>query len=354
MTTVPRYRWQPTTAEIAARAGIDPPQVERFDQNTSPMSTSWAKPVVARSAGRLNAYPAANYLDLRKAAAAVVDVEPDRVVPGAGADELILLAARAFLGPGKRTVLPIPTYSLYEIAARQVGAEVVSVPAKPPTFDLPDGRITEAARDASLIWICAPSNPIGNQISLESIEAVAVAADGVVVVDAAYAEFSGDRWVPLVERHDNVLVLHTLSKAYGLAGARVGYAVGQPHLIDAIDAIRPPGSIGTLSVDLAVAALADQERMRATVETISAELERLASRLAGLGFRVLPSVTNFVLCEVGPSAQALSRSLMAEGLVVRSFAGDSPLADYLRITVRSPEADDRLVAAIERRLEEGL
>jgi histidinol-phosphate aminotransferase len=346
----PKYQWQPTSTEIAITAGIDIDLVERFDHNTSPFPTEWAAPVVSDRSRTLNEYPFASYISLREAVAARTGLDPNHVAPGAGADELILLAARAFQAPGQTAVATVPTYPLYRIATAQVRGELSIVEAPSPSFMFPADEVIAAARDAEIVWLCAPSNPIGNRPTDEQIAAVIAAADGVVVLDAAYAEFCGDEWAAWVDRYHNLLVLQTLSKAYGLAGTRVGYGLGHPDLVSAIDGVRPPGSISSLSVELAVAALNTPDRMRATVSALVDERERLAVRLAGVGLRVLPSQTNFLLCEVGPGAGDLAALLLGEGLVARTFPEDGPLGTYLRFTVRSPEAHDRLVSALQRSL----
>ena len=346
----PKYRWQPTSEEIAVAAGIQPEQVERFDHNTSPFPTDWATDVVLRRSSRLNEYPAASYVSLREEVAADTGLDPDSVIPGAGADELILLAARAFLAPGQNAVMVDPTYPMYRIATAQVRGHTVSVDAQPPDFGFPVDEVIAAARDAEIVWLCVPSNPIGNRPGDEVIAAVIAATDGVVVLDAAYAQFSDDDWAPWVDRYHNLLVLHTMSKAYGLAGARVGYGLGHADLIAALDGVRPPGSISSLSVDLAVAALQAPDRMRLLVDATIEERARLAGGLVDLGLRVMPSLTNFLLCELGPQARTVADGLMSEGLVSRTFPVDGSLASYLRFTVRSPAAHERLLSALQRRL----
>ncbi len=346
----PKYVWQPASEEIALAAGLDPDEVERFDHNTSPVPTDWAAEIVLRRSAMLNEYPAASYVALREAVAVTTGLDPDSVIPGAGADELILLAARAFLAPGQNAVTADPTYPMYRIATAQVRGSAVSIEARPPDFEFPVDEVIAAARDAEIVWLCVPSNPIGNRPTEEAVAAVIAATDGVVVLDAAYAQFSDDDWAPWVDRYHNLLVLHTMSKAYGLAGARVGYGLGHPDLIVALDGVRPPGSISSLSVDLAVAALEAPDRMRSVVGSAIEERTRLAAGLRELGIRVLPSSTNFLLCEVGPRARMVADELMSEGLVTRTFPADGPLASYLRFTVRTPRAHDRLLSALQRRL----
>jgi histidinol-phosphate aminotransferase len=351
--TIPRYKWQPNTAEIAAAAGIDPADVERFDHNTSPFPTPWAAEVATRSLRGLNEYPAADYRTLRRAAAEFTGLDETQIVPGAGADELILLSGRAFLGPGKTAVAPVPTYPLYEIATLQTGARFDPLPTAPPRFELPAATLRNAAAGADLTWICAPGNPIGDSPDRHSIESIVSSAAGIVVIDAAYAEFAdpaGSAWSELVGRYDNLVVLRTLSKAFGIAAARVGYAMGRPDLIAAIDGVRPPGSISTLSVDLGIAALSDPERMRQTVAAIQEARAELGAGLTALGLRVYPSATNFLLCEVGADAHAVAAALMEEGLVVRKFPADGPLWDHLRFTVRTRRAHTRLLTSLERHL----
>lgn len=336
--TVDRYVWQPTNAEIAQRFDLAPNRIVRFDQNTSPYPTDWAPTVAAETLTGLNEYPAASYKPLRHAAAEYAGVQATQVVPGAGVDELILLAARGFLSPGDRAVGFTPTYPLYRIATEQQGAVFYEVPSAEPTPD-------EAA---ALTWLCVPNNPTGERMADAEIIQILDRSAGIVVLDAAYAEFTGDRWGSWIERYERLLVLQTLSKGFGLAGARVGYAIGNPSLVDAIDRVRPPGSISTVSVALAIAALADPDRMRQTVGRVIAERQRLSGMLSTLGFEVRPSEANFLLTRVGPSAPELAAALMGEGLVVREFPHIPELREHLRFTIRSGSDNDRLVSTIER------
>ncbi len=349
--TAPVYQWQPTTAQIAGRAGIAPEQVIRFDHNTSPTRPEWVAEIAAPLASTLNEYPGADYRPLREAIAGYAGVDPDRVVAGAGADELIGLSAQAFLPPGGVAVSASPTYALYAVATVQRDAKLVEVSRPAPDFRLPLPELLDAAQGADLIWLCVPNNPTGNRDRDEELEALLAVAGGVVVLDAAYAEFAGDRWAPWVDRHPNLVVLGTLSKAFSLAGIRVGYSLSTPELAAALDRRRPPGSISTLSAAIAEEALRHPERARATVAALHAERDRLAAALSSLGWTVAPSVANFLLAEVGPSARTLAEGLMwEEGMVARSYAEGSPLHHFLRFTVRSPEEDDRLVSTLRRRL----
>lgn len=336
--TATRYVWQPTSAEIAERFGIDHDRVIRFDQNTSPDPTDWTVPLATAALSDLNEYPAASYRPLRESAARYAGVEPEQVVPGAGVDELIILAARAFLPHGSRARGYTPTYPLYQIATEQQGAR----------FEGRSSTAPESDHAADVTWICVPNNPTGDRLPDPNIERIISASPGIVVLDAAYAEFTSDRWNGWIDRYNNLLVLHTLSKGFGLAGIRVGYAIGNPALIDEIDRIRPPGSISSVSNTLAIAALSAPDRMRSSVDRLIAERERFRDRLRALDFDVPPSEANFLLAHIGPDAKSLAAGLMSEGLVVREFPHIPQLLECLRFTVRSKTDNDRLVDTIER------
>ena len=345
MGRTPRYRWQPTTAEIAERYGLLPSEVVRFDHNTSPDPTDWAPGIVAPMTRRLNEYPGASYLPLRQSIARYVGAEAENIVPGAGIDEMILLITLAFGGPGTRSCAAVPTYPLYEIAALQGHGEFKPVSCE-NALGYPYDRLSRTAETSEITWLCVPNNPTGERIDDAYIAEVVGRAKGTVVIDAAYAEFAGDRWWKWLEAHDNLIVLQTLSKAFGLAALRVGYSIASADLSATLDAVRPPGSISTLSERIACVALEDRARMERFVRFVSKERERFAALLTTTGFTVYPSSTNFLLCHVGPVARSLAQELMEKGLIVRSYARDHLLGDHLRFTVRSQQDDDRLVNAI--------
>ncbi len=344
--TVPRYSWQPSTAEVAARAGIAPAEVIRADQNSSPFTPPWLGSVAAASSASVNEYPAAQYRELRRAIGGWVGADEDMIVPGAGADELILLAARAFLPPGGTAVAESPTYSMYRIATLQQSAVYREVPRVLPSAEFPTEALSAAARDAEVTWLCVPHNPIGDRPATADIDAVVSSAAGITVIDAAYAEFAGDRWGEYAAASPGVVVLGTLSKAFALAGARVGYAVARPDLADAIDRLRPPGSVASISVALALRALSETGWMLEHVELVTHLRASLAAGLAGLGLTPRPSETNFVLVSLGAEATAVAERLMRRGIVVRTFPAEHPLADQIRFTVRRADQQDRMLEAL--------
>ena len=307
------YAWAPPTDEVARIAGIDPSQVLRFDQNTPPLPLSSTRPgTIAGSLARVSGYPAGGYRALRSAIAAYAGVEPENVVLGAGADDLILLTARAFAGPGDRIAIPdAPTYPLFRIAAELAGAEVSDVAPV-------------------LTYACRPNNPTGELGRLPAARPL--------VVDEAYFEYSRETAVPLLE--DGVIVLRTFSKLFGLAGARVGYALASGDVAAELNARQAPAPISTLSSELAVAALAERPDPGPVIE----ERERLAAALRALGFEPADSHTNFLYVPVDEPA-ALADALLRQGLVVRAFP------EAIRVSVRDREDDDALVEALARLLD---
>jgi len=355
------YSWEATDEGVAERFGIPVGQVLRFDLNTSPAPPPELARILADGVFEtpLSEYPPGDYRRLVEAAAAAYGVDREEIVPGAGADEILDMCTKAFLPAGQSIAVSVPTYPMYRIHAEQRGGRVIAIPRlgrdRGWAMDIPAMR--EAARVATLVWICNPNNPTGCLEPAGAIESLLegidtdAAVDGrgvpAVVVDEAYGEFTGSSVIPLRERFPNVVAVRTASKAYAMAGLRVGFAVGAPATINRIAVYRAPGSIGTISVTAVAHALRDQTSMRENVERVRRERPRLAAGLEAAGFRPQPSVTNFILLDlVTPErAEAAGLALMRRGLVPRTFGHGHPLSSCLRVTVRDHEDDDRLVAA---------
>ena len=355
------YAWEATNEEVAARYGVPIDEIVRFDLNTAPAAPDLAQRVTA--AGRfhtsLSEYPPADYRRLVEAAAARYGVGTDEIVVGAGADEILDVIGKTFLVEGSHAIVPIPTYAMFRVITEQRGAQAVLVPrlgaGEGYALDLP--AVRAAARDAALVWLCSPNNPTAQAEPDGAIETllrqidVDANADGrpapIVVVDEAYAEFAGRSLADLRFQHANLITIRTASKAYAMAGLRVGFAIARPELVARMNPIRPPGSVSTVSVTVVTEALLDPDLAAANVERVAAERARLSAALTEAGWSVGPSTTNFVLVDMGSvdRAAAASEALLRRGLVPRTFPETHPLADHLRLTVRSPEEDDRLIAA---------
>ncbi len=356
------YSWEATNEAVAERYGLPVEAVIRFDLNTSPAPPRLLGELL--SAGHfstsLSEYPPGDYRALVEAAAATYRVGTDEIVPGAGADEILEMCAKAFLRAGQTAVVPVPSYAMYRVVIEQRGGEMVGVPRRGPdagwATDIPVVRA--AARTAAMVWMCNPNNPTGTEEPPGAIEALldGIAADATtdgrqpawVMVDEAYAEFTGHSAIGLRSRYPNLVVIRTMSKAYALAGLRVGFAIAAPPTQARLAPYRPPGSIATISETVATRALRDGEEMHENVARVDRERSRLVAGLTAAGWNPYPSVTNFVLADLGTPerAAAMADGLMRRGLVPRTFPSDHPLARCLRVTVRADDENDRLLAAV--------
>jgi histidinol-phosphate aminotransferase len=355
------YVWEATDEAVAERYGIPIEQVARFDLNTSPAPPELALRLLAGNAfdRPISEYPPSDYRRLIAAAAARYGVDPGEILVGAGADEILDLIAKAFLPAGGSAVIPTPSYAMYRVDSEQRGATVRAVPRLGPEaeYAMDERAVRGAARGADVVWLCSPNNPTGMPEPDGAIEALLgaltadAAADGgqppIVVVDEAYAEFVGRSLVGLREAYPRLIVIRTASKAYALAGLRVGFAIGRPELIDRMAPYRPPGSVAVPSVAIVTEALLDDGILAANLERVERERERLTAELTDAGWLVRPSVTNFVLVDFGTAAEAdrIAEGLMTRGLVPRTFPAGHPLAHCLRITVRSEAENGRLIEA---------
>jgi len=332
------YEWEPPSASIARQAGVPEDQVVRFDTNTFP----WPGAALERLPPEaLNEYPDTSYRSLTEAIAQYTDVPTDRITVGAGADEVLDMIAKSYIDSSRPVVLSRPTYPMFRILSEMAGGVLHEVPALDLRLDRQ--AFLERARGAAVTWLANPNNPTGELLPPSFVEELAGAAGGVLAVDEAYAEMSGVSALPFIERMPNVVVIRTLSKAFGLAGVRVGYALAGPAISATLRRVRPPGSISVVSASLGAQALNDVQGMRQRVALIIEERSRLQRELANLGLEVRDSAANFVLVRTGREA---APRLLQAGLVVRTFPPTSPLAEYIRITVRRPDENARLIAAL--------
>ncbi len=362
------YSWEATNEEVAARYGVDVRQIVRFDLNTSPTPPALAQRLLA--AGEFDAplseYPPSDYRRLVAAAATRYGVATSEILVGAGADEILDLIAKAFLAPGSRAVLPVPTYAMYRVCTEQRGASVVPV-RRLDAMDgwaLDAGATRTAARDAAIVWLCSPNNPTALPEPDGLIEALlaVLASDAnaddraapVVVLDEAYVEFVGSSLLGLREAYPNLIVVRTISKAYALAGLRVGFAIARPEVIARLNPYRPPGSVSVVSVTVATEALLDDTILETNLARVELERDRLGALLGAAGWRAGLSRTNFILVDFGTPgrAAAVAEALLGRGLVPRTFGAGHPLAGHLRLTVRDRHENDRLVAAARALIEE--
>jgi histidinol-phosphate aminotransferase len=238
---------------------------------------------------------------------------------------------------------------MFSVVTETVGATLLPI-ALDERWEVPPKAVEAALAQprVAVAWLCSPNNPTGRLLDPNVIEAAAKhAPNTLIVVDEAYSEISGQTVAPLLARYANLLLIRTFSKGYGLAGARVGYAVGARAVVQALEGVRLPQNLSVFGVTAACRALADQDGLRARVADIIRERERLTRALQERGWEVVPSRANFVFARPAQSALRVSKWLQGGGLIVRSFGHSPRLRDWLRVTVRSPEEDDRLLTRLD-------
>ena len=303
----------------------------------------------ALAATPTNRYPDPMSNELREELAAWHGVSRENVIVGNGGDELLYNFLLAFGGPGRTLVNVPPTFSEYAFFASLTQTGVRDVWRDPETFLPRADELVAAAGEASLVILTSPNNPTGDVVALELVARVCDSCPGLVMVDEAYGEFAaaGTSAEALLAEHDNLLVLHTLSKAFALAGARCGYVIAAPDVIDALAAVRQIYSVNVLTQAAALAAVRARAEFDATVEKIVSERSRLYESLARVeGVRVWPSEGNFILARMSGASRVRERLRDERSILVRDFSYAPGLADCLRITVGTPEENDAVIEAL--------
>jgi histidinol-phosphate aminotransferase len=292
-------------------------------------------------------YPAAYAAPLKEAIAAYVGVDAAYIVTGCGSDDILDSAIRAFAEPGDRLAFCAPTFAMIPIFARVNGVEALPLPMA-AGWDIDVDALTRS--DARIIYVCSPNNPTGTIASRASLERLIGSAPGLVILDEAYAEFAEESRLDLTAGSDRVLVARTMSKAFGLAGLRVGYAVGAPALVAEVEKSRGPYKVSIAAERAAVAALThDRAWVADRVVAARASRARLSESLRTIGLAPLPSDANFVLVPV-PHAARVAGQLRERGIAVRAFESLPVIGDALRITVGPEPMMERALAALEEAL----
>jgi len=291
---------------------------------------------------RMRLYPDPEATALRRVASELYGVPVDHVLAGNGSDELLALLLRALVDPGDRVAFPVPTYSLYQTLVAVQGGVVVEVPW-PADWSLPAGIGSSGAK---VTFLCNPNSPSGTIVPQDAIATLAERVEGVLVVDEAYVDFAPETAIGLVGRRRNVVVLRTLSKSYSLAGLRVGLAFGDPELLRGLRTVKDSYNLNRLSQAAAVAALRDQETVRANVARVVRTRERLVEALRAIGYVVPASHANFVLGRgAGVDQAPVAAALATRGILVRHFTSHG-LGDALRVSIGTDDEIDAFLAAL--------
>ncbi len=350
---------------LASRPDLDDlvaygaPQLDvsvRLNTNESPYPPppAFMEALARHVAGlELNRYPDRGFRDLREALAAHVGTLTERVWAANGSNEIILQLVQAFGGPERKAMTFGPTYEMHSHITRVCGTRLIRA-RRNPDFTMDAEASVNAIRVGTpdIVFLCSPNNPTGNTIPEEDVAAICEAAPGLVILDEAYAEFSGASLWRLVEDYEHLVSVRTFSKAFRLAGARIGYLIAQPRVIEEVLKVRLPYHLSSLTQAAGLTALAQAAELEATVETIRHERDRLWNELSTTrGITAFPSRANFILFRTdsvpGPEVW---RRLLDRGVLVRDFSSTAGCESCLRVSVGTADQDERFLDALSESL----
>lgn len=308
---------------------------------------------IKKALPRIHRYPEGGCHYLRIKLAARLGVAEDALIFGNGSDEVLVLAARAFAGPGTEAVIARPTFPVYEIACQAEDTRVVAVPVrKDLRYDL-DAMARAVNARTRLVYIGHPDNPLGTYPRKEELARFLerIPERTLVVLDEAYYEFSAGRkdymdTLGLLGRHDNLLITRTFSKAYGLGGLRVGYGVAQPAVIRSLNKVREPFNVNLPAQVGATAALDDRAFLRRSIKLVQDGRRDVERAMRKLGLNVIETSTNFMLIDLGREAAPVYERLLRKGVIVRAMGGWG-LPTYIRVTLGKPSENKRFVIALK-------
>ena len=327
--------------------GFQPKQTDVLKLNTNenpyPPSPKVLEVLTEIKPEQLRRYPDPVGEQFLQAAAKLHSLSPDHIMCCNGGDELLTLAFRAFCDENRAVAYPVPTYSLYPVLANLQNCKAIEVPFD-SEFNLPPKL---AAAGAALTIVCNPNAPSATFIDPGELASFADESEGILLIDEAYVDFADDNCLSLVGDFDNVIILRSMSKGYGLAGLRFGYAIAPPDLVAGLMKVKDSYNVNAIAVALATAAIKDQKYFKENVETIKKQRKRLTEQLRALDFEVPESCTNFLLAKSkNAKAGEIYEKLVQRNIYVRYF--DLPaLSDKLRITVGTGEQNEKLVSALK-------
>lgn len=276
----------------------------------------------------------------------------DGLLVGNGSNELILSILVATAGPGRTVAIPQPTFSLYRLLSRAMGASIREVPLEAGSFSFDVRGLTAAAGASDVLIVCSPNNPTGSLLSATDLEGILDAARGIVVVDEAYHEFSGQTVAPLLERFDNLVLLRTFSKAMAMAGLRFGYMLASPEIAREVNKVKLPYNVNVFTLTAAEVLLDESYAVEGSIRALIEERERLRGELdRRAGVEAFPSQANFVLFRTPYPARELFQRLYEDGVLVRNVSHYPMLDRALRVSVGTYQQNARFLGALDAALQ---
>lgn len=329
--------------------------VTKLASNENPLGASPnVAQAIKRAASEIYRYPDGNGFKLKEALVAYYEqeIEPANITLGNGSNDVLELIARAFLNPGDHAVYSQHAFAVYALACQAVGAKATVVPAKKWGHDL-DGMLKAITPHTKVVFLANPNNPTGTWFDSKAWEAFIanVPNNVLVVLDEAYAEYISEEEYPhgpnYLKRYRNLIVCRTFSKAYGLAGLRVGYSLSSLEIADYLNRVRQPFNVNAIALEAAVAALEDQHFLDRSCELNNHGLEELASELHAMELSFIPSVANFLCVNLHRYAEPIYEKLLQAGVIVRPVANYG-MPHFLRVSVGSSKDNMRFIKALRK------
>lgn len=335
--------------ETARELGLRPEDIVKLASNENSLGPSpRAVEAMSRAACGMHIYPDGASFALRSRLAAEHGVSFANTAVANGSSELIELLGHAFLRPGAEVIAADYAFTLYPIVARLLGARYISIPNRDKWIHNLDAMLEAVTPETRLIFITNPTNPVGSMVTQQELAhfVARVPEHVVVAIDEAYIEFAGEATdsVRFVKEGRNVVVLRTFSKAYGLAGARCGYAITTPEIADLLNKTRSPFNVNAFAQVGALAALDDKEHIARSVQMVTAGRLQYVRFFESLGLEYVPSHTNFILVNVGNGVEVFRKAL-AQGVIMRPMAAYG-LHEYIRITIGNSRENDRCIEVL--------
>jgi len=344
-------------SELARELGLKEETIVKLASNENPRGTGpRTRAAVERALGDIARYPDGNGHELKAALARRYGVDMAQIVLGNGSNDVLELVALAFLGPGRAAVYSQHAFAVYPLATQARGARGIVAPAKDYGHDL-EAMARAVDDETCVLWLANPNNPTGTLAAPDALEAFVrrVPERVIVVIDEAYNEYlpadlRADT-VKWLKRHPNLVLTRTFSKAYGLAGLRVGYALAHPSVADVMNRVRQPFNVNSIALAAATAALEDMEFVARSYAGNLQGLRQLREGAGRLGLEFIPSYANFLTVRVG-KAQDIYRRLLRRGVIVRPVGGGYELPEHLRVTVGTEEENERFLSALAASLKD--
>lgn len=325
----------------------------KMASNENPLGPSpRAVAAIKNSMSDLHRYPDANCYLLKEKLGEKLSLSPDLIIPTNGSNEVIELSLRAFLRPGGEVIIPEPTFSLYEKFTQAMDGIPVSLPLKDFCIDL-EGIKKKIGPKTRIIFLNNPNNPTGTMITKTELEGFLtfIPEEVIIILDEAYGEFATSPDFPQGKDYLNgprwIVTLRTFSKAYGLAGLRIGYGIAPKELIHYLNKVRQPFNVNSLAQVAACAALDDDEHFNKTLATVSQGRRYLYQELDRLGVTYVPTQANFLMIQVNQHCNNLYEAMMREGIIIRPLSSFG-YTHYIRVSVGNPEENQRFILAFEK------